>query len=179
MEKAWLEVCGDYTRWLTQWFGSLVFARREQMQSALLPSLSLHGHLCNKNHHLFFCVMAEIDLKRVLCKEDCQGPAYTNSLWMPWPPSTCWPVSCTWAQAMTWIMLQVCSALLTCLWTCLMTMDSSGDHWTLGWTWWLSLTASSCPAWVLLLRMLPVLEEEGGWTPHAWWVKATPAYWSP
>ena len=49
------------------------------MQSALLPSLSLHGHLCNKNR-LFFRVMAEIDLKGVLCKEDCQGPAYTNSL---------------------------------------------------------------------------------------------------
>lgn len=28
----------------------------------------------------FTSIMAEIDLKGGLCKEDCQGPAYANSL---------------------------------------------------------------------------------------------------
>lgn len=47
-------VCGDHTDWLRQQFGVLGFARQQQMQSALLCSLCLHGHLCNENHHLFF-----------------------------------------------------------------------------------------------------------------------------
>lgn len=41
---------------MRQGFGGLVFTRQEQIQSALLPSPSLHDHLCNeKSLFAFFC----------------------------------------------------------------------------------------------------------------------------
>lgn len=113
-------------------------------------------------------------------EEDCQGPMYTNSLWMPWPAPTYWPANCTWAQAMPWTTFQVCSALLTWPWTCPMTADSPGSldsrlDWLVAVTGRLYLSCEGT-----LLRKPPVSEEkEGGWRTHAQWVRATPALWGP
>jgi len=158
----WPQVNGDDTGWLRQRCGGLGFARQEQTQSALRPSLSLHGPPCNENHHLAF----HTGYGRNRSQGGDSVRKTVRALHTP-PASSCRPASRTWARAVTWAVSLVCCALLARLWTCLVTadssgdcwthlvtMDSSGDRWTLGWTRWLPPTASVRLSQVPLLRML-------------------------